>query len=369
MKKRLLCLLLCIAFCFCLTGCGSIYDKEYVSVSQYTIQPEFEASKEEISVSNLSELTAAIRSLVSDGKTSGRIIFSEEYQGEPSEDLAAACWTVRTHDALCAYCVDNISYDLSKIVSYMKADILVSYSNRGVQFSDIIKLPYAVGVDKMIEKAIADGTPKLAILINSSTMSANDVEELALGVYKSNPVISPCTPKVHASLFNGSNLQKLYEIIFSYSLEKNELDSKREKLNSFEPFTVDDLTLTDIEKAGLIFDYFKDCEYNPDKTNIYDALIDKSAESEGYSLACVALCNKLGLDSQIVEGQLNYSSHSWNLIKINGYYYHLDVSGFIQNNSEYSAQSVNELLMNDSQAWGIYRWDTSSYPGCSGTLA
>lgn len=365
MKKRLLCLLQSIVFCLCLTGCGSLYDKEYVSISHYTIQPETEASKEEITVSNLNELSSAIRSLVSEGKTSGRIIFTEDYQGEPSEDLAAACWAVRTHDALCAYCVDNISYDLSKIVSYMKADILVSYSDRGVRFSDILKLPYAVGVDKIIEQAVSDGTAKLAILINSSTMSANDIEELALNVYKTNPLISPCTPKVHASLFNGSNLQKLYEIIFSYILDKEELDQRREVLNSFEPFSKDDLTLTDLEKAALVFEYFTDCEYNPEKTSIYEALIEKSADSEGYSLACVALCNKLGLESKIVEGQLNYTAHSWNLVKINGYYYHFDASSYIQNKT---AQSVEELLMNDSQAWGIYRWDTSAYPGCSGTL-
>ena len=56
-------------------------------------------------MTGLSDLRDAIRNTVAAGASERTIVFESSYAGNPYEDLASACWQVRTEDALCAYCI------------------------------------------------------------------------------------------------------------------------------------------------------------------------------------------------------------------------------------------------------------------------
>ena len=125
---------------------------------------------------NFSGLKQTIRSLVSNGESDGSIIFDADYDGDATEDMASACWQVRTQDALCAYCVDNISYELTKIVTYYEAKVHVRYAASVENAANIVKLPYSTGVEQLIKTALDEGQTKLVVLINRSSFSAEDME-------------------------------------------------------------------------------------------------------------------------------------------------------------------------------------------------
>lgn len=358
--KKIVITVVMIALLINLSSCASLYKKEFVSVNEY-VMTENSVADDSVSVCNLSELKSAIRSLVSNDETEGKILFSETYSGEPSEDMADACWQVRTQDALCAYCVDNISYELSKIVSYYEAIVTVSYADKGVPFEEIKKIPFSIGLDEIIKNMIKDGKQKTAILVNSSFLSAADVEDVVSNEYEKDPVISPARPRSSVVLFNGTNSQKLYEVSLYYDLSDEELSRQKTSLNKFHPFDTDMSESTDYEKASAALLFYSDAVYESDKNSVYDALIAKEADSEGLALGYVALCKMLGLDCIVVEGQYNYSNHFWNMVKIDDNYFHIDPSNYIL--SGYSGQ-----FMNDTDAWGIYKWDTSVYPSCSGII-
>ena len=74
------------------------------------------------------------------------------------------------------------------------------------------------------------------------------------------------------------------------------------------------------------------------------------------------LCRELGVDCRIVYGQEDWTEHCWNIVRIDGSYYHVDITAAIEDGAEAG------FLMNDEMAWGHYRWDVSSYPKCSGEL-
>ncbi|MBP3300574.1 MAG: hypothetical protein J6M34_03625 [Clostridia bacterium] len=64
----------------------------------------------------------------------------------------------------------------------------------------------------------------------------------------------------------------------------------------------------------------------------YGALVNGKAVCDGYSRAFQLLCRRMGLDVLIVRGKSNNPTtgvpegHAWNLIKIDGNYYHIDVT-------------------------------------------
>ena len=84
---------------------------------------------------------------------------------------------------------------------------------------------------------------------------------------------------------------------------------------------------TDTEKLLYIHDYIIDnTVYNTstpmEQNNIYGALILKNTLCTGYAEAFSAVAEKLGFKSYIITSQK--INHAWNLVMLNGRYYHID---------------------------------------------
>ncbi len=60
--------------------------------------------------------------------------------------------------------------------------------------------------------------------------------------------------------------------------------------------------------------------------DIYGAAIEKEAVCEGYSRLFQYLCYQVGINSTIVHGTSENQAHAWNTIKLNGSWYHIDVT-------------------------------------------
>ena len=91
----------------------------------------------------------------------------------------------------------------------------------------------------------------------------------------------------------------------------------------------DNDSLTDVQKALLIHDRLcLGCEYdyqfNDISYTMYGALVNGSAVCDGYTKAYSYLLRQVGIESRAcVSFDIN---HAWNLIKIDGKYYHVDVT-------------------------------------------
>lgn len=86
---------------------------------------------------------------------------------------------------------------------------------------------------------------------------------------------------------------------------------------------------TDYQKAKAIHDYvIKLVNYDTTlkKHTAYHALIQKSVVCEGYSLVAYRLFTDAGLQSRIITGTADGGPHSWNIVKINGKWYNIDLT-------------------------------------------
>ena len=366
MKKKLVALFLTAAAVL-LCGCGSVFDKEYVAISDYNPPVQNNTAREDkITVRNLSELKAALLSLVSAGESEGAILFDTDYDGDATADMASACWQVRTQDALCAYCVDNIAYDLSKIVTHYEAEIDIRYSPAAVEAGSIRQMQYSTGIEEVIRSALEEGSGRLVVLITRSFYSAEEMESLVGRVYRTYPASTPREPQAKVSMFSGSGRQRLYEIHLDYGMSAAELELRRERLRALQPFADEDTdSMSQAEKALLACEYLAEhCSYTATSqdSDVYAALVRGSADSEGMALAYVELCRQLSVPCQIVYGQRSRENHCWNIVELDGAYYHVDSSICA------SVGTESGFLLRDEEAWVNYRWDMSAYPACSGQL-
>ncbi len=363
--RKLLCLLLA-GMTLLLAACGNLFDREYLYVSDYEIpSPEPEKEESGVMIRNEAELRQFLVQLLDDQETEGRVLFDAEYQGDINADIAGVCWKVRTQDALYAYCVSNISYELNKQSGHTEARFSIGYTEAGEDLDQIVRMQLTTGLEARLREAISRGDSRLVVLIGRSSLSAENVETLASKVYREDPSMEPKEPQVTVNMLSGTGQQRLYEINFNYGMSQEELLERRTLLQNSKPFEgMRGISSGKAMRALSACAYLREnCLYAQDaQSDIYSALILGKANSEGLALAYVELCRQLNVPCQVVYGQRDWISHCWNIIQIHDDYYHVDISVCCDEGPEQG------FLLPDETMWSHYRWDISSYPPCSGSL-
>ncbi len=100
--------------------------------------------------------------------------------------------------------------------------------------------------------------------------------------------------------------------------------------------------MTEVERVRAIHDYLVKNVVYDDATaasiasgnmyaevpalTAYGALVNGLAVCEGYSEAFLLLCWTAGIEARLVEGTGNGGGHEWNVVKIQGQWYQIDVT-------------------------------------------
>lgn len=187
-------------------------------------------------------------------------------------------------------------------------------------------------------------------------------------------VYSKYSEKVKVTTPKG--LMAYYKSIQGSSLSK----SKQNKLNVKTDSIIKKIIkngMTEVEKANAIYNYILDNVSYEDRgwwvnnaNHAYGALINGKAQCSGYSRAMVMLCAKAGIEClYVVHKNSSESGHKWNMIKIDGQYYHIDLQYIDMDDSG----GMDPVVLHDITWWlwgdsnmdkEVYKWDTKKYPKC-----
>lgn len=138
--------------------------------------------------------------------------------------------------------------------------------------------------------------------------------------------------------------------------------------------------MNDLEKVFVLHNYLvSNAEYDfnsysansmrGNTSTAYGALINKLAICNGYAEAMSLLLDKVGIDNKFVVGYGNNELHAWNLVKVNGKYYHLDSTwdGPLWNDKTSNSNYIRfkYFLLSDSAMSKDHNWDKSRYTECN----
>ena len=95
--------------------------------------------------------------------------------------------------------------------------------------------------------------------------------------------------------------------------------------------------MTDFEKEMQIIQYlvahvsypyrrYRSGQDTTDDHSVYGALVLGEAVCEGYAEAFCWLADACGLETRFLTGSYHGESHSWNMVKLEGHWYHVDLS-------------------------------------------
>jgi hypothetical protein len=177
------------------------------------------------------------------------------------------------------------------------------------------------------------------------------------------------------------------KVCLTYRYSKNEYNRKKRNvtaaLNKARHIAAGNISadMSDYEKEKILHDYivnntrydyknYLNHTLSEESFEEYGCLVLGTAVCEGYSETMKMLCDLSGIECMIVTGETNnngrWESHSWNIVKIDGSYYHLDVT-----NDDPITDNDDKILtyyyfnLSDDEMAHENRWDRSAYPECT----
>lgn len=367
--KRLICALLAGAALLCLGGCRSAFERDYYYETPYSgdIGPRSDKATE---IRNYSMLKTALTNMITNHTEKGEFRFSN-YNGNLSEDLAAACFEIKSEHPLGAYAVETLSYDTSYVVSYYMANIYISYKRTAEELSGIVYTSTAADFDAGVRRAVEEFAPELVIRCFAPDIDELHIRKTVQRFAFDNPVTVPSEPAVEVTSYPADGSNSIYDIVFRYGLDRERsavmAEAVTERLDAYaaaqeeteqpQQALAGARYLSELTAGGSGEGSFADTAYG--------ALVLESADSRGLALAYRALCDAVGVDCTVVEGafgSFGTQPHFWNIIALDGDYYHVDVSAM-------KDDPARAFLLSDDALWGRYIWETADYPVCDGPLS
>jgi hypothetical protein len=108
-----------------------------------------------------------------------------------------------------------------------------------------------------------------------------------------------------------------------------------------------------------------------ESTTAYGVLMKGTGVCGGYSKAMKMLLDQVGIESMIIVGDAdsggNVEKHAWNLVKIGGEYYQLDVTWDDPVPDGNGRVHYAYFNVTDEQISATHRWEKDQYPACSST--
>lgn len=175
----------------------------------------------------------------------------------------------------------------------------------------------------------------------------------------------------------GSNVV----VLINYTFPRNNIKYMRQhvemKAKDILSRIIND-NMSDYEKELAIHDYLvSNTKYDytnvikntvPDESHTsYGALIRGVAVCDGYATAFNILLRMAGIENKIVYGFANGVPHSWNLVKLDGQWYHVDVTfdDPVVNGGEMDIISHRYFNVTDNQILIDHSFDRTRYPKSS----
>lgn len=131
--------------------------------------------------------------------------------------------------------------------------------------------------------------------------------------------------------------------------------------------TVQADSMSDFEKVKFVNDFIvKNTAYSTESNasphSAYAVLQEQKGVCQGYALLALKMLEGLGMEAQYVIGDVYTGGHAWNLVKVDGEWYHLDTTWNDPTPDRKNVVRYEYFLISDEQMSKDHTWVQSDYP-------
>lgn len=348
MRRTAIVLLL---FCILLSGCSNPYVSSYVSVKPYEDQWNL-TGIESVTVTDGKQLYDTLRSTVNDGVERVAITGFTFSRDVVDHAMKQAIDRLMQEDPIANYAVRNITYEWGKTGDKPALAVEIHYSRNRSELSQIKRLQDNEEANNAVIAALTQCESGLVfqVLEDEGTDYVRTAERFA----RENPDQVMELPQITMNVYPDSGSHRVVELRFFYQTDREALLTMKEQVEPV--FTSAVLYVSgdaqQEEKYHQLHSFLMErYEYQLDTsiTPAYSLLHHGVGDSKAFASVYAVMCRRSGLECETVSGTKRGESHSWNMIYVDGSYYHLDLL------------EGDFHLRTDEQMNG-YVWDYSAYP-------
>ena len=166
------------------------------------------------------------------------------------------------------------------------------------------------------------------------------------------------TVKSYAFNYKGSNVSAEVHVNLSYRETKEQTDYVNRKVTHVLKEIITP-GMTNHEKVKAIHDWIVlhlAYDTSLQKYTAYDGLVTGSTVCQGYSLLAYRMLEQVGIENRIVEGTAGDQLHAWNIVKLDGKWYHMDTTWDDPTPDRKGKVSHNYYLLSDDEMARDHIW-------------
>lgn len=353
MKKSIVALLL--AGTMLLTGCASLLEREFVSVTPHNAAPITDGDPSILRADNYQELVNALLYFITLGMDDGTVRLYTDWDNV-EQQLEKACLEVVQEDPLGAYSVEFIKYAVSPLVPYTEAQVQITYRRTREQVASIAAVTGTTAIRTELKEALAAFAPECVLRISYFDRDEAFIRSLASQAFYDSPMSALDIPDLEVSIYPDEGRQRIVELSMTYHLDEDTLRKRRDQLghaiaemSRAIPFSGTDTYVRSAAKTLLA-----NVRYDRDGgSTAWDAVTTGKADSEGIALAFSALCQQIHLPCRVVQGTRDNATHFWNVVSTSQGWRHLDLT-----------QDKSPLMLDTQISGQGYDWNRNSTPKC-----
>lgn len=348
-----------LAFCLLFTGCGWM-DGSYSRVTPHQQHSAGNDSQVEVA-ENYLQLRTALENMISAGEEN-RVISAIGFRQEQLENsMAMAVRYVKSTYPIGAYAVEEISYEVGDIGGAAAVAVEISYLHGKSEIRKIRRVENMEQTKALIEEALTEYSSSLVMLIEGYEVA--DIHQFVDDFASKNPSVVMETPEVAVQTYPDAGYKRVMELKFTYQSSRDSLRSMRDVVQrvfrSAALYVSHDAS--DAQKLSLLYAFlmerFDAYQIKTSITPAYSLLNHGVGDSAAFAEVYAEMCDRVGVECQVVVGTRNGEPWWWNIVQDEGYSFHVDL---LACQSQGGFRCLTDNKMED------YVWDYSAYPVCSG---
>lgn len=346
---------LALIICICLSGCSAVTGGEHIWTQIHSI-PKSPGNNQNISVDHYDELYQALVDLVAAGTSQVTISVEHYYRDAIETDIQAAIEAVCSQDPIAAYAVDHIDFTKGTSGGEMVLALEIHYFRDQAQIKRIDRVADHTEANVVITSALVACETGVVMLMDQ--YEKRDIAQFVEDYAQAYPELVMETPQVIVNVYPDEGRSRVVEVRFTYQNSRENLKSMQTQVDNLfksAQFFCSGYR-TDERRLMRLYTWLMETSEYTMQTSItpaYSLLQYATGDSRAFATVYAALCRRMELECMTVTGTKDGESRCWNLVCIDGEYYHLDL---LQCSSDGGFAVYRDSEMNG------YVWDYNAYP-------
>ena len=353
MKQKIIFMLAVLSLL--LSGCSWL-DGYYVHVTDHREQSS-KLEIEAVSAVNHIQLYDVLKEMIASG-TESAIIYVAEYD----QDILQNSMDIAVRHAeriypIGAFAVEQVTYEIGDSGGRRAIAVNIRYRHSTAEIQRIPSVADMEEAREVAEEALEKCSA--GVVMHVADYAETDFLQIVQDYAQLHPELVMETPQV-TSVAYGSGEERVVELNFAYQTSRDSLRSMKSQVRPVFESAVLYVSgeAAQYRKYAQLYAFLMERFDYAQATSItpaYSLLHHGVGDSRAFATVYAAMCRMAGLEAMTVTGTCNGSPRTWNIVRDNGCYYHVDL---LRCNSLGGFREFTDGEM------GGYVWDYSAYPQC-----